>query len=64
MPVRGGILDQPGGLIINMEALQNIYNVFQSYQNKGDMTAGEWAEAYPGADATYRAVETLRLEDG
>ena len=58
----GGLMNQPMGSVMRMNAALNIYNSFKSRNNAADHV--EWTNKEPDAWKIVAKIEKMRLLDG
>ena len=62
LPVAGGVLDQPAGLLARMEQLLSVWRAWLSWSRRKAGHEGEWVDAHPGE---WKIVEQiLEMIDG
>lgn len=49
LPIAGGVLDQPAGLLDKMAFAENIYNTIKSYEAVPPTKVVEWIQSNPDA---------------
>lgn len=66
LPVDGGVLDQPAGLIRKVRRVTNVFHAFKEYETRG-RKAGEmakWKQDNPEFMAVISEINELRSEHG
>ena len=58
LPLSGGLLDQPAGLMRRLAIVENIYNAFRSMKQADDL--GEWGDKNPDALGIVDSIYALR----
>ena len=53
----GGLLDQPYRRTREMAAAMNVYQAFNNFTNRGEVSEGEWAKSNPRA---YEIVQEMK----
>lgn len=66
LPVGGGVLDQPAGLLRKMRMVLNVYNAVRAYKAEGKKPGetAKWKKEHEEAWAIIGQVENLRSRYG
>ena len=66
MPVSGGVLDQPAGLLRKMRSVKNVYLSHKKYQDEGKEAGAmaSWKKENETAWNIVREVNELRAKYG
>jgi len=64
LPVAGGILDQPAGLVDRMSIALNTYNAMSAWHKRDVKKDGEFVRNYPDTWRIVQAVMELRQKHG
>ena len=64
LPVSGGLLDQPAGLLDKMRYALSVYEAVTSYENRNKLETVKWKEAHPRQWQVIQEVNELRKTHG
>ena len=64
LPVSGGLLDQPAGLLDKMRYALSVYEAVISYESRNKLETVKWKEAHAREWQGVQEVNKLRAEHG
>ena len=66
LPYRGGVMDQPAGLLRKMRQVNNVYQTFKVYQQEGNKPGetAKWKREHEDMWNIVSQVEKLRAKYG